>query len=164
MIYPTLKNKDYPNYQDFINYLDTYRNHLIYYDHNLNIKPDEFHTERPFKNRKMSHGYIYSNAYKRIKFIWSESNFIDNENDEIINSVINDLKIYHPKIQAYACYEEDNSPTLNILNKIIYFPLKDEIFEFEYSLEEYRYNVDGKVVDKETYLAREFRASKRLDI
>lgn len=119
MIFPTLKNKNCPHCQDFIDYLDKYRNHLIYYNYDSSINLDE----RTFK-------YIYSSGSKKVKFIWSESSFIDDENNEIINSVINDLQT--SKIIMCNYYEKDNSPKLNFPNMIDCFIPKDEIFELEY--------------------------------
>lgn len=104
MIYPKLKHEHFPYYEDFVNYLETYRKHLIYYNHGLSMNPDEFRIEIPFPNQKVSHGFIESSGSKNIKFIWSDREFDNEENNKIIDYVLYDLKNFHPKIELYTCY------------------------------------------------------------
>lgn len=145
-------------------YFETYRKHLIYYNDDLTINPDEFHIQRPFPNQNMSHGFIESSGSKNIKFIWSDREFDDEENNKIIDYVLYDLKNFHPKIESYVCYDDKDKKILDFPTNIIIPYFKDEIFELEYSFKDYQYEVDGKIVDYETYHAREMRVNKYLEV
>lgn len=100
---------------------------------------------------------------KNIKFIWSDREFDDKENNKIIDYVLYDLKNFHPKIESYACYDNKDEKILDFPTNIIIPYFKDEIFELEYSFKDYQYEVDGKIVDYETYHAREMRVNKYLE-